>query len=273
MTSLLIAVVFLLAQNGAGSATVNDYIVGPHDVLEIIVHGQESISAPRAAVDSDGTISFPELGRVSVAGKSPRQIEEQLKKALIDKQILTKVSMTVTVKEFRSQNIHVMGAVRTQGVYAIKGGSSMLATAIAEAGGLADNAGSYVIVVRGQRGGSDAVPKIAEVKDDQKVVIQRTDIEQARPSSRIALHNGDTIFVPKVDVFYVNGQVKTPGEYVLRPDMTVAMAITLAGGYNDRARKSPEIHRLVDGKLVKRDVKESEPVRAGDTVHVPARWW
>lgn len=273
MKTLLIAVVFLLGQRGAGSVTTHDYIVGPQDVLEIVVYGQESISAPRVVVDSDGTISFPELGRVSVAGKSPRQIEDQLKKALIDKQILTKVSLTVTVKEFRSQNIHVMGAVRTQGVYAIKGGASMLATAIAEAGGLADDAGSYVIVVRGHSNTSEAVAKIADVKDDQKIVIQRTDIEQARPASRIALHNGDTIFVPKADVFYVNGQVKTPGEYVLRPDMTVAMAITLAGGYTDRARKSPEIHRLVDGKLTKRDVKESERVRAGDTVHVPARWW
>lgn len=273
MKTLMMALVVLMAQSGAGSVTGNDYIVGPHDVLEIVVHGQEAISAPRAVVDSDGTISFPELGRVSVAGKSARQIEEQLKKALIDKNILTKVSMTVTVREFRSQNIHVMGAVRTQGVYAIKGGASMLATAIAEAGGLADTAGSYVIVVRGQSASAGAVPKIAEVNDDRKIVIQRSDIEQARPAARIALQNGDTIFVPKADVFYVNGQVKTPGEYVLRPDMTVAMAITLAGGYTDRARKSPEIHRLVDGRLAKRDVKESERVRAGDTVHVPARWW
>ena len=273
MKTLMIAFVFLLIQssNPGSIPAGTDYIVGPQDVLEIIVHGQEALSTPRAAVDSDGTIAVPELGRVPVAGKSPRQIEDQLKKMLIDRDILRKVSMTVTVKEFRSQNIHVMGAVRTQGIYAIKGGASMLATAIAEAGGLAETAGSYVIVVRNQGDNPETAAKITDATEDQKIVIQRADIEQARPSSRITLRNGDTIFVPRADVFYVNGQVKTPGEYVLRSKMTVAMAITLAGGYTDRARKSPEIHSLVNGKLEKRDVKESELVRAGDTVHVPAR--
>ena len=100
MKTLMIALM-LLVQSTIGSPSLgNEYIVGPQDVLEIVVHGQEAYSTPRVAVDSDGTIAFPELGRVEVAGKSPRQIEETLKAALIAKQILTKVSMTVTVKEF-----------------------------------------------------------------------------------------------------------------------------------------------------------------------------
>ena len=273
MKTLLIALLFL-AQSAVGSTGVtNEYIVGPQDVLEIVVHGQEAYSTPRVVVDSDGTIAFPELGRVEVAGKSPRQIEEELKKALIAKQILTKVSMTVTVKEYRSQNIQVMGAVKVPGMFPIKAGSSMVATAIAEAGGFSDNAGSYVVVVRGEGSAPASAAKISDVKDEHKIIIQRADMEEARPQSRIALRNGDTIFVPKVDVFYVGGQVKNPGEYVLRPNMTIAMAVNLAGGYTERAKKSPEIHRVVEGKIDKKDAKESDVVRAGDTVHIPARWW
>ena len=95
MKTLMIALT-LLAQTAAGSTgAATDYIVGPQDVLEIIVHGQDAFSTPRVVVDHDGTIAFPELGRVEVAGKSPRQIEENLKKTLIEKQILTKPSMTV----------------------------------------------------------------------------------------------------------------------------------------------------------------------------------
>ena len=270
----LITALLLLAQAAAGSSGgANEYVVGPHDVLEIVVHGQEAFSTPRVVVDSDGTIAFPELGRVDVAGKSPRQIEEDLKKALVAKQILTKPTMTVTVKEFRSQNIHVMGAVKVPGIFPIKAGASMVATAIAEAGGFAENAGSYVVVVRAEASPGDASRSLSDVKAEHKILIQRTDMEEARPESRIPLRNGDTIFVPKVDVFYVNGQVKNPGEYVLRPNMTIAMAVTVAGGYTDRAKKSPQIHRVIDGKIDKHDAKESDIVRPGDTIHIPQRWF
>ena len=274
MKTLILALISLLAQGSAGSTGLsNEYIVGPQDVLEIVVHGQADLSSPRVAVDGDGTIELEHIGRVHVAGKSPRQIEDELKKALLDKAILTKVSMTVTVKEFRSQNIHVMGAVKSQGIFPIKGGMSMLATAIAEAGGFAENAGTYIVVVRSTGNNPATAAKISDVRDDQKIVIQRAHMEEARPESRIALRNGDTIFVPKADVFYVDGYVKNPGEYVLRPNLTVAMAITLAGGYTDRGKKSPEIHRMIGGKLEKKGAKESDRVSAGDTVHVPARWW
>ena len=273
MKTLIIAML-LLAQSVIGSSGVShEYIVGPQDVLEIVVHGQDAYSTPRVVVDNDGTIPFPELGRVEVSGKSTRQIEEHLKKALIAKQILTKPSMSVTVKEYRSQNIHVMGAVKVPGIFPIKATTSMVATAIAEAGGFSENAGSYVVVVRAEGSGGDAAARIAEVKDEHKIVIQRSDMEEARPASRIPLRNGDTIFVPKVDVFYVGGEVKNPGEYVLRPNMTIAMAVNVAGGYTERARKKPEIHRVVNGKLDKKGARESDVVRAGDTVHIPATRW
>jgi polysaccharide export outer membrane protein len=272
MKTLIIALITLVAQAGT-TGRANEYIVGPQDVLAIVIHGQADMSVPSVTVDTDGTIEFENLGRVVVAGKSTRQIEDDMKKALLDKQILTKVIMTVTVKEFRSQNIHVMGAVKSTGVFAIKGGTSMLATAIAEAGGFSENAGSYIIVVRNQGDHPETAAKVTDASDDNKIVIKRADLEQAHPDSRITLQNGDTIYVPKADVFYVNGQVKNPGEYTLRPNMTIAMAVTLAGGYTDRAKKSPEIHQVVDGKLEKRNAKESDQVRAGDTVHIPARWW
>jgi len=44
-------------------------------------------------------------------------------------------------------------------------------------------------------------------------------------------------------------------------------------GYTDRAKKSPEIHRMIEGRLEKKGARESDRVSAGDTVHVPARWW
>lgn len=272
MKALFLALM-LLAQSAGVTGAANEYTVGPQDVLEIVVHGQEAYSTPRAVVDSDGTITFPELGRVAVAGKSPRQIEEHLKKALLEKAILTKVTMTVTVKEYRSQNIHVMGAVKVPGIFPIRAGTSMVSTAIAEAGGFSENAGSYVVIVRAEGNPRDTATPLSAVKDEHKIIVQRADMEEARPQSRIPLRNGDTIFVPKVDVFYVGGEVKNPGEYVLREKMTIAMAVNVAGGYTERAKKSPQIHRVVGGKLEKRDARESDTVRAGDTVHIPARWW
>jgi polysaccharide export outer membrane protein len=89
------------------------------------------------------------------------------------------------------------------------------------------------------------------------------------------LADGDTIFVPKAETFYVTGYVKNPGPYLLGADMTVAQAISLAGGVSDRGSKSRvRITRTIDGKqVVLKDVKLADRVQPGDSVEVLPRFF
>ena len=101
----------------------------------------------------------------------------------------------------------------------------------------------------------------------------REDIDNGR-ASRIRLRAGDFIFVPTADKFFITGEVKSTGQYVLSGELNVLQALAMAGGVTDRAnRGNIKIERVVDGKKVEIKAKESTLVQAGDTIKVPKRFW
>jgi polysaccharide export outer membrane protein len=273
MQIVILALVSLLTQGSVTQKPNNEYVVGVKDVLQVTVRGFEDYSLERAVVDADGTIEHPQLGRINVAGKTEREIEEEMKSMFLKRQILTKVSMVVTVKEFRSQNIYVFGdGIRNPGMYPVRGDADIL-YAIGAADGFSAQAGAEVIIARGQSSISTGPKRVEDVKPEDRITILRQDLEMGR-APKIYLRDGDTIFVPKAQVFFVSGLVKSPGEFILRQNLTVGKAIDLAGGYQDRAAKGRvEIERMVNGKLEKHRVKESDLVKANDRILVPSRWW
>jgi polysaccharide export outer membrane protein len=78
--------------------------------------------------------------------------------------------------------------------------------------------------------------------------------------------------VPQADLFYVTGFVRTPGQYPLRPNMSVQQAIAAAGGLSERGSdRGIKILRRVNGKDVEVDVKPTDLVRPNDTIKVRQR--
>jgi polysaccharide biosynthesis/export protein len=137
----------------AGSVDApGSYKIGHADVLEISVFKVPEL-ARTAEVDESGTINFPLLGDVSVAGKSVRDVERELAKKLEGK-YLRAPQVTVTVKESNSQPVTVVGAVKKSGAHALKGPTTLLQI-IAMSGGVeTDTSDSTVVVFRnvdGQR--------------------------------------------------------------------------------------------------------------------------
>jgi polysaccharide biosynthesis/export protein len=128
------------------------YKIGHADVLEISVFKVPEL-ARTVEVDESGTINFPLLGDVSVAGKSVRDVERELAKKLEGK-YLRAPQVTVTVKESNSQPVTVVGAVKKSGAHALKGPTTLLQI-IAMSGGVeTDTSDSTVVVFRnvdGQR--------------------------------------------------------------------------------------------------------------------------
>jgi len=86
--------------------------------------------------------------------------------------------------------------------------------------------------------------------------------------------NLDTIFVPKIKVFYVTGEVKRPGQYTFMKGMTVLHAISTAGGFTEKAAKrKAKTVREKDGKKVDLYLTMENLIEPGDTIVVPESFW
>lgn len=119
------------------------YKIGPADVLDISVYKVPEL-ARTVLVDDTGTINLPLLGDVKASGKTARELERELGSKLGAK-YLQSPQVTVAIKEYNNQRVTVEGAVRTPGVHALKGTTSLLQL-VAMSGGL-DSATSDSTVV------------------------------------------------------------------------------------------------------------------------------
>jgi polysaccharide export outer membrane protein len=281
MKTLWLAFVLAAAQAAAvqqpappAPAAAEDYVVGPQDVLTLTVFNDDTMSRPALIVDSDGTIDCPLLGRMKVTGRTARQIEEDLRTRYGPKHdatgkivggIFLHPNISVLVKEFRSQRVMVQGSVRAPGEVDLQGDPT-LTRALAAAGYPTPESGSYVLITHAADG-----PPGAAVRPEDQIRIPRSEIENGR-ASRIRLRAGDTVFVPSADKFFIGGEVRSPGFYVLQPDLTAMKALGVAGGPTDRAnRKKIRIQRVVNGKQIEISASESTLILPGDTIVVHRR--
>jgi polysaccharide biosynthesis/export protein len=254
-------------------APADDYLVGPQDVLNLTVFNDDTLSRPALVVDTDGTIDCPYVGRQKVSGMTTRQIEEMLRRLLglrRDDQgkviggYLTNPNINISVKDFRSQRVNVMGAVRNPGYVELQGDPT-LTRALSQAGYPTPESGSYVQITHEEAPHAGATAEAAQER------VPRQEIENGR-ASRIRLRPGDSVFVPPADKFFISGEVKTVGQLVLSQDTTVQQAIIMAGGVTDRANKNRvRIRRVVDGKTLDIKAKDSTIVLPGDTIIVGRR--
>jgi polysaccharide export outer membrane protein len=251
------------------------YQIGPSDVLGIKVFEEPTLSG-EYNVDTDGTITFPFLGRVMVSGKTIKDIEAEITAAL-RADYVRRAQVSVDITQYRSRAIYVLGEVRSPGKYSIEGQVTLLEV-IAKAGSLTPTAGPILTVLRSRDGtaaASTAAQEPAVPGDPRGAELLRIsydDLREGRLKANILLQDGDTIFVPAADKFYVSGFVRTPGMFVLTPGLTVQQAISLAGGLTDRGSdRGIKISRKVNGKDVEVGVKMSDPIKPNDTIKVRQR--
>jgi len=84
----------------------------------------------------------------------------------------------------------------------------------------------------------------------------------------------DLIFVAQAQKFYVNGEVKIPGSYSYEKGLTLHKAITMAGGFTDKAAKtSTKVLRIVNGEERTIEVPLDAPVMPEDIIVVPQRFF
>jgi polysaccharide biosynthesis/export protein len=245
-----------------------DYIVGPADVLNVTVFDEAQLSG-RFRVDNDGSFLFPFIGRVKADGLTLRAIEADIRRRL-GEGYLRSPQVSIEVDQFRSQNVFVMGEVRNPGKYALSGNVTLI-EALAQAGSITASAGNEVIILHPKV--AKTAPTLPDEAPDADVTrVNLRELEGGKLAENVVIRDGDTIFVPKAEKFFVIGQVRNPGSYVLERGMTVLQAVSLAGGVTDRgSNRRIQIVRIVDGKKREIDAKPTDLVQAGDTVVVRQR--
>ena len=210
------------------------YQIGATDVLGIKVFGEDNLSN-NYTVDSDGSITFPLIGRIQVAGKTTREIEEHVTK-LLAPDYIRRAQVSVEIATYRSRSIYVIGEVRNPGRYNIQGPQTLLEV-IAHAGSTTPTASNTIIVQRYKDGLAAAVSAPLASGDSRWAEVTRIDLDELREgklSANLLLQDSDMIIVPAAERYYVSGFVKTPGSFVLRPGMTVRQAVAEAGGLTER---------------------------------------
>jgi polysaccharide export outer membrane protein len=237
-----------------------EYVVGAQDKLAVAVFGEADLTRT-ITVDADGTFDFPLIGRVKAAGLTVRAIEQDLTRRLKNG-LYVNPQVSIEIAEYRSQVVYVTGSVRTPGAVSLTGNLSVM-EALSRAGSPTPEAGSYIVINRRHASEGEQAQRVSMV-----------DLQSGR-AQQIMLADGDTIYVPKAETFYVTGYVKNPGPYLLGAEMTVAQAISLAGGVTERGSKSRvRITRTIDGKqVVLKDVKLADRVQPGDSVEVLPRFF
>jgi polysaccharide export outer membrane protein len=251
------------------SSAPNEYVVGTQDVLKVTVFDEPTMSGSYR-VDSDGSFQYPMLGRVPATGMKPRDIAQFLKTKLEDGYI-NRAQVTVDVEQFRSRSIFIVGEVRSPGKYPMTGDMTLI-EALAAAGSTTANASTEVLILR-PRDSTSAAPLTPDQMDQANVFrVSLAELQLGRLSQNVALMEGDTIFIPKAEKFFVTGQIKTPGAYTYERGLTVLQAISLAGGFTEKgSNRRIKVIRTVKGKKVEQGVDLSDTIQPGDTLVIPQR--
>ncbi len=260
----------------ARPAIVRDYVVGPQDVLNITSQDDPALSG-KFTVEADLTFTFPLLGRIRAGGLTLREVESQLQTKLIEEGYFKNPQIRVSIEQYKSQKVFIVGEVRSPGAYAVSG-DMRLVEALALAGSTLPTAAGEVVIV--PAGVDSMMVRPASLQDaggsDSPVVrVNLRELQNGAFQQNVQLAGGDTVFVLKAENIYVFGQVKNPGAYPLQQDVTtVLQGLALAGGVTDRGATSRvEIVRVVNGEQKKMKVKLEEQLLPGDTIVVPQRFF
>jgi len=251
----------------ATSQAQPNYQIGAQDELRISVFDADGLSGTYR-VDDEGFITFPLLGRIAVGGTTLAATQEKIRQLLMNGYIRNP-QVRVDVQEYKSQSVFVSGEVRAPAEIRMTGGMTLL-KALAQAGSPLSSANSELTIARQRKPAAGAPAAQTEPATDV-IRVNWRDLQTGKAAD-VALQDGDVIFVPKAQTFFIQGFVKNGGSYVLEPGTTVEQAIALAGGLTERGtNRGIKATRLVNGKSVEVSLNLSDRVQAGDVITIKQR--
>lgn len=196
-----------------------DYVIGPGDELIIDIYG-DSQRSDKHTVAPDGCVTLDYAGPVTVGGRTMKQVQSLISSRL--RPYYGGSTVKVTVGQTRTITVNIMGEVKTPGSYTLSAFASVF-HALYQAGGVTDI--GTLRAVKVCRDGR--VTATVDVYDY---------ILNGRLAGNILLRNGDVILVDTYGTLVeIEGWVKRPMRYEMRPDESLATLIAYAGGMHSMA--------------------------------------
>lgn len=235
-----------------------DYILGPGDVVRVNVYQNQDLSL-EARVSESGTISYPLLGQVRIGGMSVPLAERAIADGLRNGNFVKQPQVSVMVMQVRGHQASVLGMVTRPGRYPLEQAGLRMSELLAIAGGISPG-GSDQITLSGMRDGRPL-----------RVVIDVPSLfSAAGKTNDPVIANGDTIYVERMPMVFIYGEVQRPGAMRLERDMTVIQALATGGGLTQRGtEKGLRIHRRnASGQVEIIQPGMNDPLKDGDVIYL-----
>ncbi len=235
----------------------NEYRMGTGDVVRVTVYGQPDLTT-EARVGESGSITFPLIGDVKLAGTTPAQGEADIAKRLSKGGFIIEPFVTLNVVQYRGQQVSVLGRVNRPGKYNLEK-TSRVTDVLALAGGVSIDGADVATLVRTRNGKT-------EYRDIDLLALFRPGGE----ASDVEVQDGDILNVARQPMFYIYGEVQRPGAFRLEQNMSVVQALSMGGGLTARGtQRGIRILRRDDkGAMQEIEVKLGDPVQKDDVIYV-----
>ena len=223
--------------------------VGPDDLLGISVYDSPELTRT-VRVSADGTIRLPMVHqRIKVSGLLPLDLEAEITRVLKQEDLLVEPVVTVSVVEYRSRPIKIVGAVKKPLSFQAIGQMNLL-DAISRAEGLSDDAGPEILVSRLQ----------PDSEGKQITLTRRIPVKALMDASdselNLTLEGGEEIRVPEAGKIFILGNVKKPGAFAVKDstETSVFKMMAMAEGLLPFSSKMAYIYRREGASGAKNEI-------------------
>ena len=236
-----------------------DETLGPGDSVRVTVFENPNLTT-ETRVSANGMISFPLVGNVQVGGLTPSGAAERIAHGLKSGNFIRNPQVSLSVVQVRSRQVSVLGQVARPGRYALDEATTTLTDILALAGGIGPTGDDIVTLVRTRDG-----------KSEKRDIDLQNMLATGDLSANPEIENGDTIYVRRVPMFYIHGEVQRAGSYRLENNMSVMQAIAAGGGMTVRGteRGIKISRRTPDGGLSRQEAQLGDQIRPDDTIFIP----
>ena len=234
------------------------YMLDVGDVLQVQLVGPNAY-IEELLINSDGSISLPDIGKIFIAGLSLNDAS-QLIKSMVNSALIGNEAF-INLTEIRDVNILVTGNAENPGIYTLTGNSNIL-HALSAAGGISE---------------FGSLREINLVRDN--IIIETLDVYdlliEGQYNLKKRLRSGDVVFVePRKNIVTIDGAINRPAKYEALDDQKLISIIEYANGINRNADlRNISLERLVDGLLKTIPVPndsyfEAINVQDGDSIYI-----
>lgn len=277
--------------------TASDYPIGPGDVIEINVAGVDEYKDLSQRVTAEGTIALPFIGIIDTRGLTDKTLRAEIRRRL-QSNYVRDPQVSLFVKEFRSRQVAVIGAVQKPGLYNLASPADTLLNMISQAGGTTAAAAERILFIPAEPAEPDKAKEVISampvqmlsqdpspliLKNAEPLVISLDGVNRHGQEKYLSMpaRPGDILMIPGAGEVLVQGWVAKPGAYKITPGLTLMGVVAAAGGMTFPAdaaaveliRTNSAGHKakiVADLGAIKSGASPDLPLREGDVVEVAA---